>query len=82
MGISNYRDVPRAAQLRRSAVNSRMGRRGIVAAASQNHRESNHGESGKGGPFWGGNPGMLARPEAISRGFGTESRHFQITALC
>ena len=53
IGISNCREIQCAAQSRRSTVNWRMARRSIVAAASQNHRESNHGETRKGDPFWG-----------------------------
>ena len=62
MGISNCREIPCAAQLRRSTVNWLMVRRSAVGAASQIHRESNHGETGNGDPLWGLKPAVLARP--------------------
>ena len=70
-GISNCRGIPCAAQSLGSAVNWRMGRRGSLGPESQIHRESNHGETGKGGPLWGLNAESVKWPnhgsfEAIS----------------
>ena len=59
MGISNCREIPCAASSRRSTVNSLMARRTAVGAASPNRRESIHGETGKGDPFWGWEPGYV-----------------------
>ena len=61
-GISNCREIPCAAQSLGSAVNWRMGRRGTLGSESQNHRESNHGETGKGGPLWSVNPSVPVWP--------------------
>ena len=63
-----------------------LARRNVVGAASQIYRESNHGETEKGGPLWGLKAVMLVWPnhgvfEALSRGFGNESWYFQITAF-
>ena len=52
MEISNRREIPCATQSRRSTMNRRMAWRGVVGAASQIHRQYNHGETGKGDPFW------------------------------
>ena len=70
-GISNYREIPCAAQSLGSAVNWRMGRRGTLGSESQIRRESNHGETGKGAPLWGLNAADAIWPnhgsfEAIS----------------
>ena len=51
MGISNCRATTCAAQSGRSTVNWLMARRSAVGAASQIHRESIHGETGKGDPL-------------------------------
>ena len=53
MGISNCREIPCAAQSRRSTVNWLTAQRGVVGAAPQNRRESNHNETGKGDTLWG-----------------------------
>ena len=63
-----------------------MARRSVVGAASQNRRESNHGETRNGDPFWGLKAPLSIWPnhggfEAISWWFGTESWYFQIMAL-
>ena len=52
--------------------NSSLARHSADGAATQNHRESNHGETGKGDPCWDWKAAVLARPnhggfEAISR---------------
>ena len=48
MGISNCRERPCVAQALRSTVNWLLVRRNAVGAASQNHRELNHGKTGTG----------------------------------
>ena len=80
-GISNCRETPCVARALRSAVNWRMGLRSIVGAASQNHRESNRGETGNGDPLWDRKPAWPVWPN--HGGFGG---HFtgvrpRITAL-
>ena len=86
------------AQALRSTVNWLLVRRNAAGAASQNHRELNHGKTGTGlaprlrttvnqitanpekvDPFWGLKAVVTVGPnhggfEAISRGFGIESR--------
>ena len=51
-----------------------LGRRAALGAEPQNHRESNHGETKTGNPFWGLNAAKLVWPnhggfEALSWGF-------------
>ena len=58
-----------------------LARRNVVGAASQIYRESNHGETEKGGPLWGLKAALLVWPN--HGGFGS---HFtgvrdRITAL-
>ena len=48
MGTSNCRERPCVAQALRSTVNWLLVRRNAVGAASQNHRELNHGKTGTG----------------------------------
>ena len=48
MGISNCRESPCVARALRSTVNWLLVRRNAVGAASQNHRELNHGKTGTG----------------------------------
>ena len=48
IGISNCRDTPCTAQLRRSTVNWLMARRSAVGAVPRNRRELNQSETGKG----------------------------------
>ncbi len=82
MGISNCR----AAQSRRSTVNWPMARRSAVGQASQFRHESNHGETGKGGPLWGLKSARTVWPNhgvfgAISWWFGANSWCFEIMAF-
>ena len=86
MRISHFRETPCGAPSLRSTANWLLARRSVVGAASQIHRESNHGETRKGGPLW----GLKARltvwqnhcgSEAVSREFGTESWWFRIMVL-
>ena len=63
-----------------------LARRNVVGSASQIYRESNHGETEKGGPLWGLKAAVLVWPnhgvfESISRWFGTRSWWFQIMVL-
>ena len=60
MGVLNCRERSCVAQALRSTVNWLMARRSVVGAAPQIRRESNHGETGKGDPFWGLNARWLA----------------------
>ena len=53
MGIPNCRERPCVAQSLRSTVNWLLVRRNAAGAASQNHRELNHGKTGKGRPVLG-----------------------------
>ena len=63
MGISNCSEIPCAASSPRSTVNWPMAQRGVVGAVPQNRRELNHGETGKGDPFWGWKPVVGVWPD-------------------